>query len=117
MRGGSVPDGSVVPGQQLLIGKAPNGRLALSWGASCEALDNDYAIYEGTLGYFTLHSPKACTTGGSLSKQIIPGAGDRYYLVVPHNGLVEGSYGVDGAGNQRPASRVPCLPQAARSCE
>lgn len=47
---------------------------------------------------------------------IVPGAGSMYYLVVPHNGAVEGSYGRDGAMGERPASLTACFPQSIGAC-
>ena len=39
---------------------------------------------------------------GDLTEEVTPSDGDRYYLVVPHNTNVEGSYGRDSAGAERP---------------
>jgi hypothetical protein len=86
--------------------------VTLAWGPSCRAGDGDYAVYEGTLGNFISHVPLTCTTGGALSFSFVPGGGNRYYLVVPHNADNEGSYGTDSAGQEREASKVACLPQA-----
>ena len=55
--------------------------------------DEDYAIYEGSLDDFYSHEPKVCSTEGATTMTIEPGAGSRYYLVVPRNELREGSYG------------------------
>lgn len=41
-------------------------------------------------------------------------ADDRYYLVVPRNGVFEGSCGTDSLGRERPASAGACLPQRTR---
>ena len=39
-----------------------------------------------------------------------------YYLVVPNNGLREGSYGTGLQDAERPASSLSCLPQEIGSC-
>ena len=83
------------------------------------ASDSDYEIYEGRLGDFTSHRSIVCSTGGATTATIAPDSGDRYYLVVPTTGLSEGSYGQDGAGNERPAAIVgfACLAeQFAQTC-
>lgn len=108
---GSVPDGSGTT-TPLSITEAGGGDITLSWGASCSGGDNDFEIYEGILdGAFTSHVPVTCSTGGATSRTLTPGAGDRYYIVVPRNTIREGSYGLDSAGLQRPASSSACLLQ------
>jgi hypothetical protein len=113
---GAVPDGDNVPGVPLTLGKPGGGMLELSWSASCVGSDTDYEVYEGAIGgNFTSHTQVVCTTGGSTVTQIAPSIGDRYYLVVPHNGSVEGSYGRDVFGVERAASAAPCRAQSVGS--
>ena len=90
--------------------------LALSWGPSCAAADDDYAVYSGTLGDFASHLPVpgGCTTLGATSASLPVPAGDAYFLVVPTRAGVQGSYGRDGTGAERPIGAAACLPQAAR---
>jgi hypothetical protein len=113
---GSTPDGKFVFGDQLVLGKAANGNVDLSWGGSCLGGDNDYEVYEGSLGDFASHAPSLCTTGSQTTAQIQPTASSSYYLVVPRNFIGEGSYGVDGSGAQRPAALAACLPQIVGPC-
>ncbi len=113
---GRVPDGQDMTGSPLTVTPAPGGDLMLSWSASCLATDNDYAVYEGSIGDFTSHVPLTCSTGGLTTETITPSGGSTYYLVVPHNGNQEGSYGADGQGAARPASTAGCLDQNAQSC-
>jgi hypothetical protein len=56
-----------------------------------------------------------CTDDGAdLNELVNPAAGSRYFLVVPHDtAAVEGSYGTDHAGVERPAGAPTC--QAAQS--
>lgn len=91
------------------------GTITLSWGASCSLDDDTYGIYEGALGDFTAHIPVLCSSGGTM-ETLEPAAGDRYYLVVPRNGTVEGSYGTDGSGSPRPPSASACVVQSAAPC-
>ncbi len=113
---GAVPDGWLVPGTPLSVEVAPGGALQLSWGASCAADDSDYAIYQGVLGDFESHVPKACTTGGLLTATISTGAGSAYYLVVPRNSFREGSYGRTSDGTERPEGVITCIPYEIGSC-
>jgi len=87
-------------------------RLELVWAPSCGALATDYAVYEGTLGTWYSHSPAECTTFGAATIDILPGAGNRYFLVVPLSLSEEGSYGTASGGAERPAGVISCLPQA-----
>jgi hypothetical protein len=113
---GAVPDGGNVSGTPLTMHKLVNGDLALDWGGSCTAGDFDYGVYEGTLGAFTSHTPRLCSTAGGAAATLTPGAGSMYYLVVPRNVNREGSYGTTSSGAQRPPSVMACLPQMVGSC-
>jgi len=114
---GGVPDGDSTPGSQLVVGKFPDGRIGLTWDNSCLLTDADYSIYQGTIGTYYSHSSLFCNIGDSTTRNFFPDAGDLYYLVVPANLSVEGSYGLDSQGNQRPAAASTCKPQAVGSCE
>jgi hypothetical protein len=113
---GSVPDGDTVAGAPLTVAKLPLGRVTLDWEASCSPTDADYAVYEGTIGDFTSHAPRTCSTEGATT--ITFAAGDAaYFLVVPRNAGREGSYGRDSAGNERPPAVEACVPQLLGGCE
>jgi hypothetical protein len=114
---GFVPDGAGVPGTQLEITKAPAGEMTLSWGPSCLGTDNDYDVYEGTVGDFATHVPVACGTGGASSLTFTPASSSSYYLVVPRNGMREGSYGRDSNGVERPQGISACLIQEIGTCD
>ncbi|MGH9869645.1 MAG: DNRLRE domain-containing protein [Candidatus Polarisedimenticolia bacterium] len=113
---GRVPDGGPTPGVPLTVDLAPGGDITLSWSASCTATDTDFAVYEGVLEDFTSHQPRLCSTAGSMTVTLTPGSGGRYYLVVPHNGAREGSYGLKSDLSERPASSAPCVPQSIATC-
>jgi hypothetical protein len=100
----------------LILDKA-GGTLQLDWGASCNSNDEDYAIYEGTIGgLFNDHASRLCSTGGLTSESFsIPG-GNLYYLVVPKNALREGSYGRDDNEVERGPGAGACATQAIRVC-
>jgi outer membrane protein assembly factor BamB len=102
--------------EDLMIERATAGEITLTWSGSCLASDTDFAIYEGTLGDFTSHVPLTCSTAGLTSVTFPPSPGDVYYLVVPSNASVEGSYGVDHAGNERPPSSSACKTQSVGEC-
>ena len=113
---GSVPDGATVPGSPMTIEIGVGGAINLYWSPSCMASDVDYGVYEGILGDFVTHVPRVCSTSGSIAATIVPGAGNMYYLVVPHNVTAEGSYGRDSGAAQRPPSASACLPQVLGAC-
>jgi hypothetical protein len=112
--GGSVPDG--VGGTPLTLNRLPSGSLRLSWGDSCAAGDFDYGIYSGPLGDPAVLAPLQCSTSGSTLAAIVPPAGDVFFLVVPNNGIIEGSYGRDGQNFERAASPTACYTQSLAGC-
>jgi len=100
----------------LLLQKGVGGAIDVFWSPSCVATDVDYAVYEGQLGNFPSHLPRVCSTSGATSATIVPDAGSAYYLVVPHNGAAEGSYGTASGLIERPPSPAPCFAQALGTC-
>ena len=88
----------------------------MTWLPSCSSADNDYGIYEGTIGSWTSHAPVTCTTGGATNHTFTPGAGSRYYLLSPNNGNTDGSYGVDSNGDERLPGAAECHTQALGDC-
>jgi hypothetical protein len=105
--------GTIVP-PTLMLSKAGGVQITLDWSGSpsCSVGVEDYGIYEGSIGAFYSHDRITCTdTGGDLQETITPSAGDRYYLVVPNNANVEGSYGKDlfaGLSSERPVGVSTC---------
>jgi hypothetical protein len=103
--------------ETLLIGKAADADLALTWGPSCAGTDIDFEVYEGALAAgFTSHAPVLCSTGGATSVTLLPGDGDRYFLIVPRNAVTEGSYCAPGDGVERPPASAACLPRSVVDC-
>ena len=100
----------------LTVTKPSNFQLRLAWGASCSASDQDYAVYEGTMGYYSSYVPIVCSTGGATSWTFMRPPGNRYYLVVPHNEVHEGSYGRDSQGHERAQSPYYCRAQQIAPC-
>jgi len=107
-RGGAV--------DSLTVARAEGANITLSWSPSCLPTDHDYEIYEGVLGHFASHTALFCTTGGATEKTVVPGLGGRYYLLVPRNSDVEGSYGLDSEGWERPPGQSFCLPRVLGVC-
>jgi hypothetical protein len=107
------PSGAV---SGLTVADSPQGGITLAWGASCGGADSDYEVYEGTLGDFTSHAPRYCSTGGATTKDLLPAAGNKYYLVVPRSADREGSYGLDGSLAERPPASDACVPQETTAC-
>jgi hypothetical protein len=99
----------------LTVSKGAGGTLNLGWGPSCAAGDTDYGVYQGTIGSWYSHAALTCSTGGTTAN-FLPGAGNRYYLVVPHDASVEGSYGKDDNGLERPTGASACEPQVLGTC-
>jgi hypothetical protein len=109
---GRVPNGDDLPGAPLRLGRNAGvpTNIDMTWSASCSPDVTDYAIYQGSIGTWNVHTPQVCSTGAALAATITPQAGSRYYLVVPLNARSDGSYGVDSDGVDRPPSGSPCRP-------
>jgi len=73
-------------------------------------------VHEGFIGSFYSHSPMFCFLGNATSVPISPSDGNTYYLVVPDNGRVEGSYGLASGNVERPPAAPGCLPHLAGAC-
>ena len=109
---GAVPDGDRVQGTPLTLTRGVDGEIELNWGqASCLPGTTDYEVYEGDLGDFTGHESRLCSTGGARSATLLPRSGSSYYLVVPSNQGIEGSYGTDSNGVERTPAFDACKPQ------
>jgi hypothetical protein len=100
----------------LRVNRLAGGEIELTWGDSCGLGDTDYEVYSGALGSVFQPTPQACSTGGATSFVVSEDPGDRYYLIVPRTPLREGSYGLDGAGLERPPAAGSCLRQELAVC-
>ena len=112
--GGSVSDGS--GDAPLNLRKLPNGSVRLFWSDSCAAGDFDFGIYSGPLNDLAALAPLQCSTSGATFATIVPAAGDVFFLVVPNNGIIEGSYGRDDQGAERAVSLTACYAQLLTGC-
>jgi hypothetical protein len=116
---GAVPNGTPDrPGAPLRIVKdATPADIVLAWSPSCSPDATDYAIYEGVLGTWYSHDVLLCGTPGALTgATVTPGSGGRYFLVVPLTATLEGSYGVDALGAERPLGGLTCLSPRVLGC-
>jgi len=103
----------------LMVSKTGEN-VRLTWlapGGTCTV--SAYGIYRGTFPVFPYnHEPLACSVMG-LTYLDSTSAGDHYYLVVPHNAYLEGSYGTGSNGSvttERPAAPSPCRPRCLVPC-
>jgi hypothetical protein len=115
--GAGLPGPGRITIGSLRLAKAGGGQITLSWGPSCLGTATDYEIYEGALGSFASYGSLFCTTAGATSKTLTPGAGSRFYLVVPRTASVEGSYGDGPAGAERPVGANACFPRVLGGCQ
>ena len=110
-----LPPGGRING--LRASKNAAGDVRLNWNPSCSTTDIAYEVYEGVVGTWYGHVPvPGLCFVGATTVTFTPGAGDRYYLVVPTNGPFEGSYGTNSAGVERPASAAACVLQVLGTC-
>ncbi len=106
--------GEVLDG--LMVDRSGATEITLTWDPSCDPTGSDYVIYEGTVGDYYSHVPAFCSTGMATTKTFAPVGGDFYYLVVPTDGVDEGSYGMDSGDNDRPQEPGACFTKAFTVC-
>jgi agmatine deiminase len=117
---GEVPHGPNAAGELLTMSKSGSD-LIISWDIGCNATySTDYAVYRGNISTLAAgswdHAPVTCTdAGGDLTETIAADTGSYYYIVVPHDGVVEGNCGV-GTPGARPNSGSACYPAGGGSC-
>jgi outer membrane protein assembly factor BamB len=104
--------------RSLSVGMNADGHsLDLSWEPSCSGTATDYEVMEGTIGAWNEYAPLLCSTGGATSVTLTPFSGSSFYLIVPRSATLEGSYGLDPNGNERPRSAPQCVAtQVAGGC-
>ncbi len=118
---GEVPISQAAPGEPLMVEK-DGSDLIISWDAECNAaFSTDYALYRGTISAISSgtydHAPIVCTdSGDDRTEAVDAGTGSYYFIVVPNDLSVEGSYGSATSGN-RPASSSACYPAGGGSCQ
>jgi len=111
---GRVPESG--PPLTLKKNTATPSHLDLNWGDSCGPDQTDFAIYEGTIGNWSSHTKKLCSTGGALgATDVTPQAASSYYLVVALSPSQEGSYGKRSSGAEIPVGISTC--RASQSTE
>lgn len=105
-------------GPSLMVEHGPGSLLNLLWQGSCSSLAQDYAIYEGAIGEWTSHTAIDCHDDlGDRSEVVDASPGNRYYLIVPLSGDMEGSYGKISGGSERSRGTSVCAPvQVVDSC-
>ena len=113
---GRIPDGDQVAGTALTVEHAAAGNITLDWDPSCLPGDTDFEIYEGTIGDFTGHVPRFCSTGAATTSTFLPAGGDTFYLVVPRNATREGSYGISSSGERPQGGVFTCFDQEIDAC-
>jgi hypothetical protein len=84
---------------------AATGSIDILYTPACGA--TNHTIYYGNLGAVAERawSGSTCWIGSSGAASFRPeGSGDLFFVVVGHTGVVEGSYGRDAGGQERPES-------------
>ncbi len=110
---GETPS-SIARGTPLTLRKNTGNPVLLdfAWGAGCGTTVSGYAIYEGTLGAFYSHAPfnANCNLAATSAGAQTPGAGNRYYLIVPviSGNATEGVYGFASSGAAIPPGATRC---------
>jgi hypothetical protein len=98
---------AVVPGEAAQA--TPNydratGNIVVTYAPACAA--SQHTIHYGALSVLPTYAytGTACNLGASGSATFNPGTGSYFFVIAGSTGTFEGSYGVDGAGFERPAA-------------
>ncbi len=100
----------------LSLAKGPDDNITLSWAPSCLTGDTDYAVYEGVIPNFSTWTDKVCSTGGQTTQMITPDPQSTFYLVVPNDGIRQGSFGRNSAGEERIPPETLCYDRILSPC-
>lgn len=78
------------------------GAIDVTYTPACAAAS--HTVYYGPLGSVGSYGyfGSACGLGNSGTASFDPGAGDWFFLIVAQDGAVEGSFGTDSTGAERP---------------
>jgi hypothetical protein len=115
---------AVVPGEAAQIQAGYDrvtSTIAVTYTPSCAA--SQHSIHYGLLANVSTYtySGTVCGLGNSGSAAFNPGTGSVFFLIAGNEGGVEGSYGIDGLGFERPAATNPSactVPQSSiATCE
>jgi len=101
----TVPDGDVVPGDQLLAGK--NGaNIDVTWDATTCTADEYHLLYGDFANVATLdYAGASCNLGTTGATTFAPPPGSIFWVVAAADvSNVEGAHGFDGEGAPRNAS-------------
>ncbi len=103
-RSEAAPTPGEVGNLRVVAYERSSGNLSLAWTPACGALDHN--VVYGPLASVSSHgyTGKDCGIGATGAYDAFnPGDGSFFFLVVGTNGgAVEGSYGIDAAGSERP---------------
>jgi hypothetical protein len=103
-----VPDGASVPGAAMTAARlsADGSSVRVTWDAGgCPA--SAYSVYSGPLSAVfssTYDNWSNCGLAPTGTADVTLGTGSVFFVVVPVEGTVEGSHGLDSQGRERPGS-------------
>jgi len=100
---GAPGEASVDPAGQMRAARNDStGNIDVTFTPACDS--NDHTIYYGDLAAVSsyAYSGEVCAVGQSGSVSFDPGLGSWFFLVVGTDGSVEGSYGKNYLGAERP---------------
>jgi hypothetical protein len=111
------------PAVQILLGKSLPS-ITVYCPGGCSSGGVYYGLYQGTIASINAgvynHVFHSCSNVCPGGINFVPPATSTYYLVVPHNGKEEGSYGRDSALAERPQAVAPAdrcvVPQNLTPC-
>ena len=90
------PGEGAAGGNQMLVTAFDDGTglVSVSYDPACEA--TDHAIYSGNLANVSVHQydRTICHVGATGTADFTLAGGNRFWVIVGQNGVIEGSYGL-----------------------
>lgn len=88
--------------QMRAVYNRTTGQIDVTYTPSCDA--SNHTVYFGDLANVSSYdyTGAACWRGNSGTTSFDPGVANAFFLIVGNTGIVEGSYGLDGAAFERP---------------
>jgi hypothetical protein len=86
-----------------------NGNITITYGSACSTTDNSLEFGDlASVGSYT-YAGRVCNIGNTGTYVWTYGAGSQFFLIVGDDGSIQGSYGLDSAGTERPADAAGCV--------
>jgi hypothetical protein len=100
--------GSTLPQMLVTAHDKGLGNITISYGSACSTTDNSLEFGDlASVSSYT-YAGRVCNIGNTGTYVWTYGAGSQFFLIVGDDGSIQGSYGLDSTGGERPPDATPC---------